>query len=140
MSATSRADDARILEAAYREEIHLYRQALVLATSAEGGDAEWPRRLNEIFRGIAAVEARIASLKKRWQADRASDPAVDLAVRDVATLIAQLQQVVGAAMSRVEKQRETLMPEMAAFVRTDRVRQAYRRVERLGERRERRGG
>jgi hypothetical protein len=134
----SRADDARILEAAYREEIHLYRQALVLATSAEGGDAEWPRRLNDIFREVAAVETRIAPLKIQWQTERSADPALDLAISDVALLISQLQQVVGAAIGRVEQRRDALMPEMAAFVRTDRVRQAYRRVERIGESRERR--
>ena len=136
----SRADDAHLLTTAYREECELYRRALALATAAEGGDAEWPRRLNDVFRQIDAIEKRIAVVKSRWQADRAVDPGVSAVTTEVAALIAQLRTVVGEATRRVEKRRESLMPEVANVVQADRVRQAYRRVERFGSPRDRRPG
>jgi rubrerythrin len=136
----SRADDAHLLTAAYREESELYRRALALATAAESSDAEWPRRLNDVFRQIEAIEKRIAVVKARWQSDRATDFGVSAVTTEVAALIAQLQTVVGEATSRVEKRRQLLMPEMANVVQADRVRQAYRRVERLAVPRDRRPG
>jgi hypothetical protein len=143
----SRADDAHTLAAAYREEVALYREALALASAHANpgttGDDDWPLRLNEILRGVQAVETRIAAAKKRWQAEPkgpdAGAAAVDAAVAEVAEAIAALQGAIGAVIGRVEKRREALMPEMAAFVRTDRVRQAYRRTEHLNEPRNRRG-
>jgi hypothetical protein len=136
----NRADDARTLTTAYREELVLYRQALDLATTAAGDDAEWPRRLNDVFRRIDAIEKRIEPVKKRWKAERASDPGVTAVTAEVGALIAQLQGVVAEATRRVEKRRQSLMPEVANVVQADRVRQAYRRVDRFGAPRDRRLG
>ena len=136
----NRADDANLLTTAYREEIELYRKAFALALAAEGGDHEWTRRINDLFRRIDTIENRTAAVRKRWQEQRATDPAVSAIAAEVASLIAALQSLVGAATRRVEQRRQSLMPEVVAVVQADRVRQAYRRADRFGTPRDRRPG
>ena len=138
--AMSQADDARILTTAYREECELYRRALALAEAAEGGDAEWPRRLNDVLRLVDAIENRIAPVRERWKAGKTSDPAVNSVVAELTGLIADLRTIVAMATRRVEKRREELMPKMVPVVNADRGRQAYRRTERFGSPRDRRLG
>jgi hypothetical protein len=136
----NQADDATLLTTAYREEIELYRQAFSLALAAEGGDHEWTRRINDLFRRIDTIEKRTAAVRKRWQESGATDPTVRTVTAEVASLIAALQSIVGATTQRIEQRRQSLMPEVVAVVQADRVRQAYRRADRFGAPRDRRPG
>lgn len=126
------ATDDTVLLQAYTEEADHYSRALTLAADLpaalehDGGANEKLQQVLTLLDEVAAIEARIAERKQRWQrTGQKLAPQLQSAVAKVAKLIELLAEQICRAERQAVAQQSQLAPELEAMARSQQMRRAY---------------
>jgi hypothetical protein len=118
--------------AAYREELDRYTRALRIAEGLPAALADGPdggralQHVRGLLDEVATIEARIAPSKSVWQeSGRKPGAELGMLLAQMQVVIERLAACIHAAEQQAAAQKEQLVPELDAAVRSRRMLRAY---------------